>query len=103
ANDFGKLELIGKSLTFEEPDHESFKSIRLSYKALDTGGTMPAVLNASNEAAVNLFLNRKIRFLDIQDLVEQCMKGHKTIQNATLNDILNAETWAKEAVHKLLN
>ena len=103
ANDFGKLEMIGKSLTFEEPDHESFKSISLAYKALDAGGTMPAVLNASNEVAVNLFLNRKICFLDIQDVVEQCTKSHKTIQNATLNDILNAETWAKEEVHKLLN
>lgn len=102
-NDFGKLELIGKSLTFEEADYESFNSIRLAYEALEDGGTMPAVLNASNEIAVGLFLNRKIRFLDIQEMVKQCMKSHKIIRNPNFDEILSAEKWAKEEVHKLLN
>lgn len=102
-NNFEKLDLIGKSLVFEKPDYETFKSIKLSYEALNAGGTMPAVLNASNEAAVDLFLNRKINFLDIQDMVGQCMKSHNIIQNPTLNEILTAEKWAKEETRRLVN
>lgn len=101
-NDFEKLDLVGKMLAFEEADHETFKSIKLAYHALEACGTMPAVLNASNEVAVDLFLNRKIKFLDIQDIVEQCMNNHENIKNPTLNDILNSEKWAREVVHNLI-
>ena len=73
--DFGKIAQI----TFENPDPENFRGLALAYQAATVGGSMPTVFNAANEKAVAKFLNRKIGFLDITDIIEYCMSMHKAI------------------------
>jgi 1-deoxy-D-xylulose-5-phosphate reductoisomerase len=85
------------SLTFEEPDVERFPSIELARKAGEIGGTLPAVLNAANEIAVEAFVNRKINFSQITELVRRTMDAHKTISHPTLEQILEADNWARKA------
>lgn len=99
------LDLTKTPLTFEKADMETFKCLALAYKAGEIGGTMPTVLNGANEAAVELFLNDKIGFLDIGDIVEMAMNDHNVIKNPEISDILDADLWAREYVrqniHKL--
>ena len=78
-------------MTFEAPDFENFKGLRLAYQAARTGGSMPTVFNAANERAVAMFLNRKIGFLEIADVIEEAMTAHKNIENPSLEDILKTE------------
>lgn len=85
------------NLTFEAPDEEKFTSLRLARKAVAQGGTLPAVMNAANEAAVALFLERKIGFLGIMNLVEKAMESHEPV-TPTLEAILDADTWARQFV-----
>ncbi|WP_326911608.1 1-deoxy-D-xylulose-5-phosphate reductoisomerase [Sedimentibacter sp. MB31-C6] len=98
-NSFKSLSLleIGQ-LTFEKANLEVFKCLRLAFDALDIGGTMPTVLNAANEALVNLFLNRKISFLDIGDINERIMQKHNPKKIETIETILEAEEWTKRAI-----
>ncbi|EEF57381.1 1-deoxy-D-xylulose-5-phosphate reductoisomerase [Pedosphaera parvula] len=84
------------SLTFEEPDVERFPSINLARRAGEVGGTLPAVLNAANEVAVDAFVNRKISFLQITELVRHTMDRHEVVTHPTLEQILEADTWARE-------
>lgn len=93
-----ELDLTKVSLTFEEPDTDTFRCLSLAISAGKAGGTMPTVLNGANEAAVELFLKNKIRFLDIADLVEGAMQEHKNIVIPTISDILDADKWAREYV-----
>ena len=79
------------SITFEAPDFENFKGITLAYRAGKTGGTMPTVFNAANELAVRKFLDRKISYLDITDMIEEAMNHHKTMGNPTVEQILETE------------
>jgi 1-deoxy-D-xylulose-5-phosphate reductoisomerase len=85
------------TLTFERPDTERFPALELAYIALDQGGTMPVVLNAANEVAVELFLNRRIGFLDIERVVRRIMEEHTPVQNPTLDQILETDSWARAA------
>lgn len=85
--DFAKL----ASITFENPDMETFKGLPLAMQASKTGGSMPTVFNAANEKAVALFLNRKIGFLDIYEIIENAMNEHELILNPTVEEILNIE------------
>lgn len=98
-NSFKSLSLleIGQ-LTFEKANLEVFKCLRLAFDALDIGGTMPTVLNAANEALVNLFLNKKISFLDIGDINERIMQKHNPKKIETIETILEAEEWTKRAI-----
>ncbi len=90
------------TLTFEEPDFEKFPCLALAYKALKTGGTMPAVLNAANEIAVQAFLDNKIRLSDIPRIIESVMNEHKTQNASNLEAILTADEFArKRAIMKL--
>ena len=98
-----QLDLTKTPLTFELADQETFKCLALAYCAGDEGGTMTTVLNGANEAAVGLFLEDKIRFLDIADVVEMAMADHKTIKNPTVCDILDADRWAREYVNTKLH
>lgn len=84
------LAQIGK-LTFYEPDLVTYKALRLGYRAGRVGGTMPTVLNAANEVAVHLFLEGKIPFLQIIEMVEKAMDSHKTIINPTIHDIIEID------------
>ena len=78
-------------LDFEKPDMDTFYGLRLAYEAGKTGGTLPTVFNAANELAVSQFLNREIRYLDIVETIEDCMKAHKPIMNPTVDQILETE------------
>jgi len=86
------------SMTFEKPDTEAFPGLRLAYEALAAGGSMPTVYNAANEKAVSLFLDRKIKYLQIAELIEASMKQHKVIQNPDVNQILQAEAETYEFI-----
>lgn len=83
-----------KSISFEEPDVKTFRGLQLAYDAIAAGGSMPTVFNAANEKAVGLFLNKKIRFLAIYDLIQGAMEQHKVIANPTVEEILEAEAQA---------
>ena len=98
-SDFERVNLtqIGQ-LTFSEPDIVKFPALDLAYRVLDDGGTCPAVLNAANETAVNLFLDEKIKFTDVISKVEQVLGKHKKVEKPTLKEILDTEKWAKEEV-----
>lgn len=78
-----------KKITFDKPDTDTFRCLKLAYIAAETGGSMPAVLNAVNEEAVRLFLSGRIKFLDISKIIEKEMLSHKVIKNPCLEDILN--------------
>jgi 1-deoxy-D-xylulose-5-phosphate reductoisomerase len=83
------------NLTFEEPDLDRFPCLALAYRALRTGGTMPAVLNAANEVAVRAFLDGKIRLIDIAAVNESVMDEHETAAADSLETILAADEWAR--------
>ena len=87
-----------KEITFEEPDMETFRGLPMAIDAARRGGTYPTIFNAANEAAVALFLEDKIRFLDIYDLIAGAMEEHKGKENPSLDEILLAETEARDFV-----
>lgn len=78
-------------LTFEEPDMETFYGLKLAYRAGKEGGTLPTVFNAANEKAVSMFLERKIKYLQIPEIIQVCMEQHKNIESPTVDEILNTE------------
>ena len=86
--DFAKLGQI----TFEEPDMDTFLGLPMAIQAAKAGGSMPTVFNAANELAVSKFLHKKIRFLDIYDIIGQSMERHKVIENPGLEEILETES-----------
>jgi len=90
------------SLTFHKPDYDTFKCLSLAIDAIKTGGTAPAYLNGANEAAVELFLNEKIGFLDIADVIGEAMNKHSNVANYSLNDVLNADKSARKAVMDII-
>ena len=85
------------SLTFEEPDTERFESLKLARQAGEVGGTLPAVFNAANEVAVERFCNRLVSFSGITEIVARVMAAHQVVQRPTLNQILVADRWARQA------
>ena len=89
------------SLTFERPDTETFRGLRLAYDALGAGGSVPTVFNAANEKAVKLFLERKIRFLEIYDLIQGAMENHKVVSHPSVEEILEAEAGTYEYIDTL--
>jgi len=84
-----------KTLTFEKPEKEKFPCLELAYQAGRRGGTLPAALNAANEEAVNLFLKGKISYLDIAAKIRQVMDQHQLIEQPSLEQILEADSWAR--------
>jgi 1-deoxy-D-xylulose-5-phosphate reductoisomerase len=91
-----------KNLTFLEPDLRRFPGLKLCYFALELGGTAPCVLNASNEVAVESFLNKKLSFNKIPLLARKVLSSHKVKQNPDLKEILEADSWAKEESRSLI-
>lgn len=83
------------TLTFEEPDEDRFPSMGLARRAGELGGTLPAVLNAANEVAVDAFCQRKIRFDQISQVVRKVMDSHSLVTRPSLTQILEADTWAR--------
>lgn len=88
------------TLTFENPDMKRFPCLAYAYDAMKEGGTMPAVLNSSNETAVRAFLQERIAFLDIERIVGETMARHKTMPAELLEDVLHADKWAREEAEK---
>ena len=86
------------NLTFEAPDIETFKGLKLAYEAMTRGGNIPVAYNAANEKAVALFLDRKIKYLEITDIIEETMKQTKFIDAPTLEQILETEQEAYEFI-----
>ena len=85
-------------LTFEKPDMETFRGLKLAYQAAEVGGTLPTVFNAANEKAVALFLQKKIAFLQIPELIESSMEYHKVTVDPTVEQILEAEAATYEYI-----
>ena len=88
------------SLTFEKPNYKKFPCLKLAFFAGKAGGTMPAVLTSANDAAVELFLNSKIKFADIPRVISRVMRAHKLIKNPSIDQILEVENWAREEALK---
>jgi 1-deoxy-D-xylulose-5-phosphate reductoisomerase len=88
------------NLTFEEPDLERFPSLDLARRAGDVGGTLPAVFNAANEIAVDAFCGRQISFADIPRTVARTMERHQVVAQPTLEQILEADAWARVEARK---
>lgn len=86
------------SITFERPDMNTFTGLKLALRAAAEGGSVPTVFNAANEKAVSLFLNRKIRFLQIPEIIEMCMDAHKKKENPDVEEILSAERETYELI-----
>ena len=93
---------IGR-LDFEEPDTDRFPALILARHAGEVGGTLPAVLNAANEIAVQAFCDRQISFTDISETVSQVMEAHEVIGQPTLEQILVTDDWARETARATLS
>lgn len=87
-----------KEISFFKPPEDVLKGLPLACKAGRIGGSMPTVFNAANEKAVALFLDRKIRFLDIYDIIENAMDAHTIIENPSLEQVLETEQWVYEHI-----
>lgn len=89
------------SLTFEEPDTDTFFALRLAFDALKQGGIKPTVFNSADEAAVELFLNGRLSYLGISDAINSAMNKISNIENPTIEDIFEADRLAREIVYSL--
>ena len=87
-------------ITFEKPDTDTFRGLSLGYRAGEIGGSMPTVYNAANEMAVSLFLNGKIGYLAITELIEECMNAHTLIADPSVEQILETEQWTYEYIRQ---
>ena len=91
-NNFKRFNFLDFSkLTFEEPDLKTFKNLALAYKAMESGGNAPCVLNAANEVAVNAFLKNEIAFLKMPDLIDNCLEKINFVKNPTLEDYIETD------------
>lgn len=90
-------------LTFEAPDMETFTGLALAYRAMEEGGSMPTVYNAANEKAVSLFLERRIGFLQIPEVIERCMQHHKKQEEPSVEQILAAEAETYAYIKQVIN
>jgi 1-deoxy-D-xylulose-5-phosphate reductoisomerase len=96
--DFSKI----SKLTFEIPDSKRFPALNFAYEALNIAGTMPTVMNAANEVAVEHFKQGKITFTDIWKIIEKTMSSHKTLDRPNLDAILNADKEARNTASALI-
>ena len=91
------------NLSLENADEERFTALKLARKALENGGTLPAVMNGANEVAVSAFLNRKIKFIDILIIVEKVMNMHNNSSSVSYEAIKESDKWARNTTEQLLN
>lgn len=89
-------------LTFEKPDLNTFTGLKLAFEASEIGGSMPTVYNAANEKAVSLFLDRKISFLQITELIQASMEAHRVIEMPNVEQILETEAETYESIDKVM-
>ncbi len=103
SNEFPRLDLVAAGpLTFARPDVEKFPNLRLAYQAGQAGDSYPAVLNAANEVAVNLFLQEQIGFSDLPFLVERALEAHEPISLDDLEDVRRADGWARDYTYNVV-
>jgi len=95
--DFTKM----NGIIIDKPDRETFLGLDFAYKAIKIGGSMPTVFNAANEKAVALFLDKKIKFLQIYEIIESCMNAHELIDNPGLQEILDVEQWVYNFIDQM--
>lgn len=101
TSDYQRLDLAHlKHLTFEAPDFDKFECLRLAYDVIKLGGSYPVVLNASNEAAVDLFLNKKIKFTGIPYLIKSALDKHDNHNTLDLENIIEADSWSRHFVYE---
>ncbi len=91
------------ALNFEKPDLEKFPCLALGYAACEIGGTLPAVLNAANEVAVQAFLKKHVSFANIPRVIEKTMERHDVVRDPALTDIIDADIWAREKAEKIVS
>jgi len=102
-SDFKRLNFTDfPHLNFELPDTKIFRNLALSYEALGKGGNWPCILNAANEVAVEAFLERKIRFMDIPDLIERTLGRSSFIKDPNLDDYFETDLEARRVAHELI-
>ena len=89
-------------LTFEKPDFDTFKNLSLAYSVMEKGGNTPCVLNAANEIVVNAFLNDKIGFLYMSDVIENCIEKITFVKNPTLEDYIQTDLETRILAKELL-
>ena len=97
------VDLTAGNLEFVEPDMERFPCLALAYKALKAGGTMPAVLNGADEAAVEAFLEGRLPYTGIYETIDRVIEAHQLEANPTLDDILAADSWARSEAAGLIS
>ncbi|MBQ8413078.1 MAG: 1-deoxy-D-xylulose-5-phosphate reductoisomerase, partial [Lachnospiraceae bacterium] len=97
--DFKSLSVI----VIDTPDMETFKGLTFAYNAIKIGGSMPTVFNAANERAVALFLDKKIKFLQIYDIISAAMNAHEVIDKPSFEEILKTEQWVYEYIDKFMS
>ena len=91
------------ALTFQAPDMDKYASLNLTYCALRTGGTMPCVLNAANEVAVEAFLDEKIPFTEITNIIDRTMADHTVSEARSIEEVIGASEWAKQRAGEFVN
>jgi 1-deoxy-D-xylulose-5-phosphate reductoisomerase len=91
-----------RNLEFYEADHDQYPALRIAYRAGRIGGTLPVVMNGANEMAVEAFLHRRISFSEIVELIEKVMSVHSVVPEPSLDEILAADSWAKEQTEILI-
>jgi len=101
ASDFPRLDFKQmKDLTFEVPDFDKFECLKLAYDVIKAGGSYPIVLNGANEAAIELFLNKKIKFTDIPRLIKDSLERHTNNIKPTLESIIEIDKWSRAFVYE---
>jgi 1-deoxy-D-xylulose-5-phosphate reductoisomerase len=90
------------SLTFEKPDVETFRNLSLAYKAMSKGGNMACVLNAANEVVVDAFLKDKIGFLEMSDVIENCMEKSTFVAAPTYDDFVSTNEQSRMLANELI-
>jgi len=102
-NDLPSLNLIKTgNLEFYKPDIKKFPCLDIAYRAGICGGTAPVVLNAADEVVVSAFMNKKIRFVDLPKIIEKVLTFHSVMNNPSLDDILQADLWARRETEKII-
>ncbi|MGC6471061.1 MAG: 1-deoxy-D-xylulose-5-phosphate reductoisomerase [Flavobacteriales bacterium] len=103
VSDFPRFNFLDyPSLTFESPDLDTFRNLSLSYQAMEKGGNMPCILNAANEVVVDAFLRDKIGFLEMSDVIENCMEKSTFVANPTYDDFVSSNKQSRALANELI-
>lgn len=103
-SDFKRFDFLQyPNLTFEQPDTKTFRNLALAFEAMNKGGNVPCIMNAANEVAVAAFLNERIGFLEMSDVIEHCMQKVQFVQNPGYEEYVNSNVAARELANTWIN